>query len=81
MTGLVGALELSGKYVFVILRIPTIACSWMARGFTLGTTARGIGSARVLQVNPDPGAFAGLALGVTVALDSLLIPLHFRLLG
>src|SRR5512143_2690682 len=62
LTGLVGAL--SAKYLFDALRIaqPEV------RGFALGTTSHGIGAARALQVHPDAGAYAGLALGVQVLL-------------
>lgn len=69
LTGLVGAL--AAKYLFDALRIaePTV------RGFALGTTSHGIGAARALQVHPDAGAYAGLALGVQALLASLLIPL------
>jgi predicted murein hydrolase (TIGR00659 family) len=76
MTGMVGAL--SGKYLFDALRIPKNAGGQMARGFALGTTSHGIGAARALQVHPDAGAFAGLALGLQVLLASLLMPLVFR---
>lgn len=78
VTGMVGAL--SGKYLFDALKIPTDQGGWMARGFSLGTAAHGIGAARALQVNADAGAYAGLALGLQVLLASLLIPLVFRLL-
>lgn len=77
LTGLVGAL--CGKYLFAALRIPTNPAGWAARGFALGTTAHGIGAARAMQVNPDAGAYAGLALGLQVVLASLLMPLAFRL--
>jgi predicted murein hydrolase (TIGR00659 family) len=73
VTGLVGAL--SGKALFALLKIPTDANGWMARGFSLGTAAHGIGAARAMQVNPDAGAFAGLALGLQVVLAALLIPM------
>jgi predicted murein hydrolase (TIGR00659 family) len=79
LTGLVGAL--SGKYLFAALRLPYNAQGWTARGFALGTAAHGIGAARALQVNPDAGAYAGLALGLQVVLASLLMPLLFRLLA
>ena len=72
VTGLVGAL--SGKYIFNLLRIG----SWPARGFALGTTSHGLGAARALQVHPDAGAYAGIALGLQVLIASLLIPLLFR---
>lgn len=77
VTGMVGAL--SGKALFGLLNVPTDANGWMARGFALGTAAHGIGAARAMQVNPDAGAFAGLALGLQVVLAALLIPMLFRL--
>jgi predicted murein hydrolase (TIGR00659 family) len=77
VTGMVGAL--SGKALFALLKIPTDADGWMARGFSLGTAAHGIGAARAMQVNPDAGAFAGLALGLQVVLAALLIPMLFQL--
>ena len=76
VTGLVGAL--SGKALFVLLRIGTDPVGWMARGFAMGTAAHGIGAARALQVNPDAGAWAALALGLQVVTASLLIPLAAR---
>jgi predicted murein hydrolase (TIGR00659 family) len=68
LTGLVGAV--SAKYLFDTLRIvePTV------RGYALGTTSHGIGAARALQVHPDAGAYAALALGVQALLASLLMP-------
>lgn len=79
LTGLVGAL--SGKYLFMLLRIPATRTGWAAHGFSLGTAAHGIGAARAMQVNADAGAYAGLALGLQVVLASLLMPLIFRLWG
>ena len=78
LTGLVGALF--GKYLFASLRIPTDTQGWAARGFALGTASHGIGAARAMQVNPDAGAYAGLALGLQVLLASLLMPLAFKLI-
>jgi putative effector of murein hydrolase len=75
LTGLVGAL--SGKYLFNLLKID----SWAVRGFALGTAAHGIGAARALQVHPDAGAYAGIALGMQAVLSSLLVPLLFRWWG
>lgn len=73
VTGLVGAI--SGKYLFDALRVgaPEV------RGFAQGTVSHGIGAARALQVHPDAGAYAGLALGVQVVLAALLMPLLARL--
>ena len=69
LTGLVGAI--SGKYLFKLLRVqrPEV------RGFALGTASHGIGAARAMQVHPDAGAYAGLALGLQVLLAALLMPL------
>ena len=76
VTGLVGAL--SGKTLFTLLGLGTDATGWMARGFAMGTAAHGIGAARALQVHPDAGAWAALALGLQVVTASLLIPLVAR---
>ena len=73
LTGLTGAI--SGKYLFDALGIQ----SMQMRGFALGTCAHGIGAARAMQVHPDAGAYASLALGVQVVLASLLMPLAFKL--
>jgi putative effector of murein hydrolase len=69
LTGMVGAL--SAKYLFDFLRID----SWAVRGFAIGTASHGIGAARALQVHPDAGAYAGMALGLQVLLASVLLPL------
>jgi len=73
LTGLVGAI--SGKYLFDLLRIRRP----LVRGFALGTASHGIGAARAMQVHPDAGAYAGLALGVQVVLAALLMPFIARL--
>lgn len=71
LTGLVGAL--SGKYLFNLLGIN----NWAVRGLALGTASHGIGAARALQVHPDAGAYAGIALGMQAILSSVLMPLVF----
>lgn len=73
VTGLVGAL--SARPLFQLLGVGTTAEDWQARGFALGTASHGIGAARALQVNPDAGAYAGLALGLQAVLASVLMPL------
>jgi len=72
---MVGAL--SAKYLFNLLRID----SWAVRGFALGTASHGIGAARALQVHPNAGAYAGIALGLQVVISSVLMPFLFRWLG
>ncbi len=73
LTGLIGAI--SAKYLFDALG-PFTPCE---RGFALGVSAHGIGAARAMQVHPDSGAYAALALGMQVVLSSVLIPLLARL--
>ena len=73
LTGIVGAI--SGKYIFDALRITPYA----VRGFALGTASHGIGAARAMQVHPDAGALAGLALALQAVLASLLLPLALRI--
>jgi predicted murein hydrolase (TIGR00659 family) len=68
LTGMVGAV--SAKALFGLLRVN----DWSVRGFALGTTSHGIGAARAMQVHPDAGAYAGLALALQVLLASLWMP-------
>lgn len=79
LTGLVGAV--SAKYLFDAARIATSPPGWMARGFALGTASHGIGAARALQVDADAGAYAGIALGLQVLLQAVLMPVVFRWVG
>jgi predicted murein hydrolase (TIGR00659 family) len=51
------------------------------RGFALGVTAHGIGTARAFQVSEEAGAFSGLAMGLSGVLTALLLPLGLKLLG
>ena len=73
LTGMIGAL--SGKYLFDLLGISDLS----VRGFALGTASHGIGAARAIQVHPDAGAYAGIALGLQVLIASVLLPLLARL--
>ncbi len=68
LTGLVGAV--SAKYLLDALRVR----SPQVRGFALGTASHGVGAARAMQVHPDAGAYAALALGLQVVLAALLMP-------
>lgn len=68
LTGLVGAV--SAKLLFDRVGIT----SPRVRGFALGTASHGVGAARAMQVHPDAGAYAALALGLQVLLAALLLP-------
>jgi putative effector of murein hydrolase len=50
---------------------------WPARGFALGLAAHGIGTARAFQVNPDAGAFAGLAFALHGLLAAVVVPIAY----
>jgi putative effector of murein hydrolase len=51
------------------------------RGFALGVTSHGIGTARAFQVSEEMGAFSGLAMGLSGVLTALLLPFVLKLLG
>jgi putative effector of murein hydrolase len=51
-----------------------------ARGFALGVTSHGIGTARALQVGEDAGAFAGLGMALAAIATALLVPAMLLLL-
>lgn len=73
LTGLLGAV--TAPWLFDTLRVHQPA----VRGFALGTASHGIGAARAMQVHPDAGAYAALALGLQVLLAALLLPAAARL--
>lgn len=52
---------------------------WRARGFAMGVTAHGIGTARAFQVNEVAGTFAAIALGLNGVMTAILVPLLFIL--
>ena len=46
-----------------------------AKGFALGVSAHGIGTARAFQHSEEAGAFSGLGMGLNALLTALLVPL------
>ena len=48
---------------------------WRARGFAMGVTAHGIGTARAFQVDEIAGTFAAIALGLNGVVTAILVPL------
>ena len=67
-TGIVGAVV--ARFIFNWMRIESHAI----RGFALGVTSHGIGTARAFQVSPEMGAFAGLGMGLNGILTALVAP-------
>jgi predicted murein hydrolase (TIGR00659 family) len=51
------------------------------RGFAMGLASHGLGTARALQLDPEAGAFAGLAMGLNGAMTAMLVPIMLRALG
>jgi predicted murein hydrolase (TIGR00659 family) len=74
-TGILGATMARG--IFNLMKI----ADHSVRGFALGVSAHGIGTARGFQVSEEMGAFSGLAMGVSGVLTAVLLPLALRLLG
>lgn len=52
---------------------------WRARGFAVGVTSHGIGTARAFQVNPTAGAFAGLGMALNAVATALIAPFALSL--
>ncbi|MDY7579239.1 LrgB family protein [Herbaspirillum sp. RTI4] len=67
-TGIFGAIV--ARFLFNWMRIE----SHEVRGFALGVTSHGIGTARAFQVSAEMGAFAGLGMGLNGILTAFLAP-------
>jgi predicted murein hydrolase (TIGR00659 family) len=74
-TGILGAILARG--ILNLMRVTDQS----TRGFALGVTAHGIGTARAFQVSQEMGAFAGLAMGMSGVLTAVLLPLALKLFG
>lgn len=73
LTGILGAMF--GPLLLTALGIH----DWEARGFAIGVSSHGIGTARALQVNEVAGAFSGLAMGLNALATAILLPLVWGL--
>jgi len=73
-TGILGAVL--GPMVLNGLRVRDQA----TRGFALGVTSHGIGTARAFQESEQAGAFSGLAMGLNALVTALLLPLLAHLI-
>lgn len=75
ITGIIGATLAHGIFKLIGVADHSI------RGFAMGVTSHGLGTASAFQVSEEMGAFAGLAMGVSGALTALLLPLGLKLFG
>lgn len=73
LTGITGAVVATP--LLNLLRIR----DWRARGFAVGVTSHGIGTARAFQVHPTAGAFAGLGMALNALATALIAPLVLSL--
>jgi predicted murein hydrolase (TIGR00659 family) len=74
-TGILGAVL--GTRLFALLRVRDDA----AKGIAMGITAHGIGTARAFQVNPEMGAFSGLAMALSTFTTAIVLPWLLRWIG
>lgn len=75
LTGILGAA--TARFIFNWIKVE----DHDVRGFALGVTSHGIGTARAFQVSGEMGAFSGLAMGLSGVLTALLLPLVLKLFG
>jgi len=66
-TGILGAMTVTPLMNALGIR------DWAARGFAVGLTSHGIGTARAFQVNEVAGTFAGIGMGLNGAMTALLV--------
>ncbi len=74
-TGIVGAAFGTGLFRLLRLRDDAV------KGFAMGVTSHGIGTARAFQVSPEMGAFSGLAMALTALATAVLLPPLLRWIG
>lgn len=73
LTGIVGALVVTPLMNAMRIR------DYAARGFAVGLTSHGIGTARAFDVDETAGLFAGIAMALNAIATSLIVPLLVRL--
>ena len=69
LTGIIGAVICTGVLDLVKVRDPR------ARGLATGVTAHGIGTARMLTLDAEAGAFSSLGMGLAGIAAGVLVPL------
>jgi len=73
LTGIVGALVVTPFMNAMRIR------DYAARGFAVGLTSHGIGTARAFDVDQTAGLFAGIAMALNAIATSLVVPILVRL--
>lgn len=75
LTGILGAVL--GKLLLERIRCKDDSI----KGFAIGLTSHGIGTARAFQISEMAGAFSGLAMGLNGLITALLVPLMMGWMG
>ena len=73
LTGITGAIIITPMMVWLKIT------DYRARGFAVGLTSHGIGTARAFQVDETAGAFAGIGMGLNALATAILVPLVLAL--
>ena len=68
ITGILGAAVGTRLFAWMRIRDESI------KGFAMGITAHGIGTARSFQISPEMGAFSGLAMALATFTTAFLLP-------
>ena len=75
ITGVIGASL--GIFVFDLMKLKNMD----ARGFSLGLTSHGIGTARAMSKNKNAGVFAAVGMGLSGLITSILVPLFLKIIS
>ncbi|MET0050687.1 MAG: LrgB family protein [Candidatus Thiodiazotropha sp.] len=75
ITGILGAAV--GTRLFALMRIQDDSI----KGFAMGITAHGIGTARAFQISQEMGAFSGLAMALATFTTAIILPWLLNFLG
>ncbi len=74
LTGIVGAVTAPSLLKLVGIQDNAV------KGFAIGLSSHGIGTARAIQIHTEMGAFAGLAMGLNGISTAILVPLCVSIL-
>ena len=74
ITGVIGASL--GIFVFDLMKLKNMD----ARGFSLGLSSHGIGTARAMSKNKNAGVFAAVGMGLSGLVTSMLVPLFLKII-
>jgi len=75
LTGILGAVMAGGLLDWLGVHEPAV------RGFAIGVTSHGIGTARAFEMDEEAGAFSGLGMSLNGVLTAILVPVLLKLLG